>query len=144
MLDGAEFTLVDKDDNPVIIGEDNASNIYTSSQGVVLEAGLNAGTYTLTEIKAPSGYSKLKNPIQIEITATDVKVSGSSDMVTIEKTTDTNEEDIWVIKVKNDTLYDLPSTGGIGIFWYTIGGMLLMMAAALVLYKRKCREVLNK
>ena len=65
-------------------------------------------------------------------------------MVTIEKTTDTNEEDIWVIKVKNDALYDLPSTGGIGIFWYTIGGMLLMMAAALVLYKRKCREVLNK
>lgn len=143
MLDGAEFTLVDSNGNPVILGE-NTTNTYTSVNGVVLEAGLNAGTYTLTEIKAPSGYSKLKDPIQIEITATDVKVSGSSDMVTIAKTTDTNKEDIWVIKVKNDTLYDLPETGGIGIFWYTIGGMLLMMAAALVLYKRKCREVLNK
>ena len=79
------------------------------------------------------------------ITSSDVTLENSSEMVTIEKTTDTNKkEDIWVIKVKNDTLYDLPETGGIGIFWYTIGGMLLMMAAALVLYKRKCREVLNK
>ena len=145
MLDGAEFTLVDKDNNPVIIGEGNVSNTYTSSQGIVLEAGLNAGTYTLTEIKAPSGYLKLKEPIKLVITSSDVTLENSSEMVTIEKTTDTNKkEDIWVIKVKNDTLYDLPSTGGIGIFWYTIGGMLLMMAAALVLYKRKCREVLNK
>lgn len=144
MLDGAEFTLVDKDKNPVIIGENNVSNTYTSSQGVVLEAGLNAGTYTLTEIKAPSGYSKLAEPIQFEVTSTDVRLKTSSDKVIIEKSTDGTAEDMWIIKVKNDALYELPETGGNGIFWYTIGGMLLMMAAALILYKRKCGEVLDR
>ena len=144
MLDGAEFTLVDKDENPVIIGEGNVSNTYTSSQGVVLEAGLNAGTYTLTEIKAPSGYLKLKNPIKLVITSSEVKLEKPSEMVTIEKTKDTNDEDIWIIKVKNDTLYELPSTGGTGIYLYMIGGMMLMLIAIWILYKNKCREVLEK
>ena len=144
LLDGAEFTLVDSNGNPVIIGEDNTSNTYVSDEGIVLEAGLNAGTYTLTEIKAPSGYSKLAEPIQFEVTSTDVRLKTTSDKVIIEKSTDGTAEDMWIIKVKNDALYELPSTGGIGIFWYTIGGMLLMMAAALILYKRKCREVLNR
>ena len=49
-----------------------------------------------------------------------------------------------VIELSNKQLYELPETGGTGIFWYTIGGMLLMMAAALILYKRKCREVLDR
>lgn len=34
-------------------------------------------------------------------------------------------------------IYELPSTGGTGIYWYTIGGMLLMMSASLILYKNK-------
>ncbi|MFR0951721.1 MAG: prealbumin-like fold domain-containing protein [Lachnospiraceae bacterium] len=42
-------------------------------QGVVLEAGLNAGTYTLTEMEAPSGYLKLKNPIKLVITSSEVE-----------------------------------------------------------------------
>jgi len=144
LLDGAEFTLVDSNGNPVIIGEDNTSNTYVSNGGIVLEAGLNAGTYTLTEIKAPSGYSKLAEPIQFEVTSTDVRLKTSSDKVIIEKSTDGTAEDMWIIKVKNDALYELPETGGNGIFWYTIGGMLLMMAAALILYKRQCREVLDR
>ena len=142
MLDGAEFTLVDSNGNPVILGE-NTTNTYTSVNGVVLEAGLNAGTYTLTEIKAPSGYMKLETPIEFVITS-DVKLNTQSDKVSIEKVSDAGAGDVWIIKVKDEPLYDLPETGGIGIFWYTIGGMLLMMAAALILYKRKCREVLDK
>ena len=42
----------------------------------------------------------------------------------------------------NTALYELPSAGGTGIYRYTIGGILLMMAGALVLYKRKRRGVL--
>ena len=38
---------------------------------------------------------------------------------------------------ENTPNYELPSTGGIGTFWYTIGGVLLMMAAALMLYRNK-------
>ena len=46
--------------------------------------------------------------------------------------------------VENIKLYSLPSTGGSGIYWYMIGGMVLMSAAAWILYKNKCREVLGK
>lgn len=55
-----------------------------------------------------------------------------------------NATDGVVINLTNKQLYELPETGGNGIFWYTIGGMLLMMAAALILYKRQCREVLDR
>ena len=49
-----------------------------------------------------------------------------------------------VLKIKNIELYELPSTGGIGTYWYTIGGTLLMMAAALILYKKKHAEEVLK
>ncbi|MFR0951720.1 MAG: hypothetical protein ACLSGK_02345 [Lachnospiraceae bacterium] len=39
---------------------------------------------------------------------------------------------------KNDTLYELPSTGGNGIYWYMIGGMDVMPDSAWILYKNKC------
>ena len=41
------------------------------------------------------------------------------------------------ITVINKDFYKLPSAGGAGIYWYSIGGMLLMMAAVLILYKNK-------
>lgn len=34
-------------------------------------------------------------------------------------------------------LYELPNSGGIGIFWHWIGGTLLLMAAAVLLYRNK-------
>ena len=44
----------------------------------------------------------------------------------------------------NTILYELPSTGGSGIFLYMVGGVLLMMAASPLLYKNKSREVLGR
>lgn len=43
------------------------------------------------------------------------------------------------LTVLNVELYDLPGTGSIGIYWYLIGGTLLMMAAVLILYKKILR-----
>ena len=64
----------------------------------------------------------------------------------------TQKPDMWflttdeknVLTIKNQVVYELPSTGGSGIYRYTIGGALLMMAAALILYRNKSKEVLNK
>ena len=39
----------------------------------------------------------------------------------------------------DDFLYALPHSGGSGIYWYLIGGVLLMMAASLILYKDKLK-----
>ena len=52
------------------------------------------------------------------------------------------ESDTYVYE--NTPVYALPSTGGTGIFLYMIGGMLLMGAAAWILYKNKRREVLKR
>ena len=54
------------------------------------------------------------------------------------------DKTVYTIVVKNEALYELPEAGGLGIYWYTIGGMLFMMAAALILYKNKHGEVLKR
>lgn len=41
------------------------------------------------------------------------------------------------LSIRNTELYELPNSGGIGIYWYSIGGTMLMLAAALILYKSK-------
>ena len=47
-------------------------------------------------------------------------------------------------KFENEVLYDLPSAGGSGIFWYLISGTAFLMAASLILYRMKRKEVLGK
>lgn len=128
-LEGAEFTLTDADGKQIIcqISDEN---------GIVFDGEIDYGTYTLTEIKAPSGYTVLADSIIITVDGKGITVSGN-DKVEV-------AEDGITIIVKNDMLYSLPSTGGSGIYWYSICGMLLMMAAAWILYKNKCREVLVK
>ena len=46
------------------------------------------------------------------------------------------------LSIRNTELYELPNSGGIGIYWYSIGGTMLMLAAALILYiskrQRRC------
>ena len=110
---------------------------------MVLEGIINAGTYTLTEIKAPSGYIKLAESITITVGSdgdNKVRVSGPEGKVTCAK----DDHNVYVITVQNEVIYELPSTGGSGIYWFSICGMLLMMAAAWIIYKNKCREVLVK
>lgn len=130
-LEGATFTLKDAQ---------NQSTEYTSdANGIVFNNNINYGTYTLKEIKAPNGYALLNADITITVDQNGVTVSGS------EKASVSQEEDgTYTIIVKNDMLYSLPSTGGSGIYWFSICGMLFMMAAAWIIYKNKCREVLVK
>ena len=139
-LEGAEFTLKDSDGNIVKIGTNTTGTYISDENGLVLEGDIDYGKYTLTEVKAPQGYTVLKDPIQVTVDENGITVR-ENEKVSYSKS---ESDDVYVITVTNDMLYELPETGGIGIFWYTIGGMLLMMAAALVLYKRKCREVLDR
>lgn len=44
----------------------------------------------------------------------------------------------------NEMFYELPETGGIGTYWYTISGMLLMMGASLILYKNRRRQAVRR
>ena len=93
------------------------------------------GTYVLTEIGAPDGYSVNKTNWTITIQSGNVTISGERS---------TKIGNVLTFYYKNTPLYELPSAGGPGIYWYTIGGMLLMIAGTLVLYKNKRREVLKR
>ena len=137
-LEGAEFTLVDSNEKVVKIGTNTNGTYISDENGLVLEGDIAYGTYTLTEAKAPSGYTKLANPITVTVNDEGITVSGNTN-VTVKTTNNT-----YVITVANDLLYELPHTGGIGIYLYMIGGMLLMFAAVWILYKNKCKEVLEK
>ena len=137
-LEGAEFTLVDSKGNVVKIGTNTTGTYISAANGLVLEGDITYGTYRLTETKAPSGYTKLANPITVTVNDEGITVSGNTN-VTVKTTNNT-----YVITVANDLLYELPHTGGTGIYLYMIGGMLLMFAAVWILYKNKCKEVLEK
>ncbi len=130
---------------------------------------LKPGTYWLYEEKAPSGYRLLPEPIEIQIAQTQdglrVTIDGTlylpdneavtvgSDTLKSVKVTAGSGEAGSDGKIPNDEIeltipnlyfYELPNSGGMGIYWYSIGGMLLMMAAALILYRYKLRgEVLR-
>lgn len=102
---------------------------------------LPTGTYTLKEIKAPTGYVLSSDTYTLQITKTGalktVQLNG-------ENVTPTLKDGKYQILIENAVIYNLPNSGGSGIYWFSICGMLLMMAAAWIIYKNKCREVLVK
>jgi len=105
---------------------------------------LKHGTYYLVETLAPSGYYSLEGPIKIE-----VKVD-TSDNVTVEASmngepitmpmlqqTEAGKYD-WRLKVVNNSGAELPYTGGSGVgAFYVLGGILIMAAALLLWRKRR-------
>lgn len=137
-LKGAEFTLLDNNGNKVTIGTNTNGTYISDESGLVLDGDITCGTYTLTEVKAPSGYTKLADPITVTVNDNGITVSENTN-VKIKKQNNT-----YIITVANNLLYELPHTGGPGIFLYMIGGMLLMGGAAWILYKNKRREVLKR
>lgn len=111
------------------------------ADGVLRFEGLSAGTYTITEIKAPSGYNLLKDPITVTIGFT-APVENSTDCTWTYTGTDvvngTNTNKVTVI---NQAGAELPSTGGAGTaLFYIVGGILAVGAAVLLVTKRRMRN----
>lgn len=139
LLSGAEF-IISRDiisGNRItyygISGEDGEVKWYQEEEHVneVLLNSLTDGVYTMTETKAPDGYSISGSRWKIEIkNGYPISIQHGSKVIVA------NEENIYYIE--NSPLYDLPSAGGPGTFWYTVGGTLLMcLAGMLALYKNK-------
>ena len=95
------------------------------------------GTYTIIETKAPEGYMIHDGGWTLGFDKGLLKTFDGTEVTG-------NATDGVVISLTNKQLYELPHTGGPGIYLFTIGGMLLMGAAAWILYKNKRREVLKR
>lgn len=147
-LKGAIFKLTKNNTEapePTWWGETDENGVvkwYTDSIRTKLFNGtFKDGEYTLTEVRAPAGYIKSEETWTITIEggiATKIISSTGKEI----KTDKLAGKDTYYFK--NTPLYELPSTGGHGIFVYTIGGTLLLMAATLLLYKMKREEVLKR
>lgn len=138
LLKNAEFALYTANDD-YTYEESNlvTGSIKTDSDGRATVNELVPGKYVLKETKAPDGYSLSANVWHVMV-KDDQSVEVKLNEVAVDKSDD------GAFLIENIKLYSLPSTGGSGIYWYMIGGMVLMSAAAWILYKNKCREVLGK
>lgn len=137
LLRNAEFALYTANDNYTYEESNLVTNkIKTGSDGRATVNGLVPGKYVLKETKAPDGYSLSANVWQVLVKddqSVEVRLNGYK--------VDTEDGAFFIENIK---LYSLPSTGGSGIYWYMISGMVLMSTAAWILYKNKCKEVLGK
>lgn len=109
-----------------------ATVFETPDKGNFVIAGLDADTYYLEEIKAPDGYNRLKEPVNVVITAN--IASGK----TVTATITYNETATGTVRIENQTGVELPSTGGIGTtVFYVIGGLLMGVAVVLLVTRKK-------
>lgn len=156
LLGGAEFTLTRKDEEkPCYYGKsENGSGIiawwinkddYDNYEKEI--PYIPDGEYILKEEKAPNGYMKSEITWEIVIENLElISIKDSKGNIINPKVSSTRaleKESVFVFV--NTPVYELPSAGGPGIYWYTLSGALLMMGAALIVYKQqRKREVLLK
>lgn len=107
---------------------------------------LSDGKYVLEETQAPVGYQK--SDIKWYITIEEYQLKSITDengnSIPVSEQSTRAAEEAKTYLYENTPLYDLPSAGGSGIFWYLISGTAFLMAASLILYRMKRKEVLGK
>lgn len=152
-LSGAKFVLYRKDGTDKkyyaklaggkidgwVTNQSDATTLETTGTGDISIEGLNVGTYYLEETEAPAGYNKLTGPIEVEITATTSATSGS-ETVQYKNSSETSYTPATdaTVNVLNSAGTQLPSTGGIGTtLFYVIGGVLMAVAAVLLVTKKR-------
>lgn len=129
-LKGAEFTVTDASGNAVtyIDAKGNlhaGGKVVSDDAGWVYVNGLKAGTYTVTETKAPSGYQKVE-PFEVVLSKDTAK--GDTDATaSITETNFANAEEKTDPKVGQ-----LPTTGGSGTIMLTAGGVLLIVGGSAI------------
>lgn len=157
-LNGAVFELYKVSNGQA---EQKASYTATSADGLItswteVATGggvscklLPTGNYILKEKTAPDGYRKSEVEWNITIDENNVFITDNQSKPVYQLTSDEIkkhelEENVIYFAFDNVMAYDLPSTGGPGIYWYMLGGVLLMMAGSLLVYKKRRGEVLRR
>ena len=136
--------LKDAEGKPVL-----QNNLVVSQiNGKLVILGLKEGTYYLKEVKAPSGYNALTQPIEF-IAGDDIRpfsifadVDGNVADIQEEDGIHTeNRYDLTHTVVHNSKGVVLPSTGGMGTFWLITIGTILAIGFAVFLITHKKMSV---
>ena len=124
----------------------DATIFVPNSSGHIVVKGLEDDAYSLTEIATDKGYVLLKDAVKIVIKTAEngqceqcgTKLLTASATVNGKDVTMTDGNAIVPLTVVNNPGFDLPKTGGYGVWMYTVGGVLLLGAAAfIVIHSRK-------
>lgn len=136
-ISGVEFELY-KANESWEKGDKVKDNIVSGESGKFSLEKLLPGRYLLVETKAGTGYSLPADPWRIEISSTgkDVKVYKTN-------TTEIQPTTTGLMKayqIENARIYSLPSSGGPGIYGFTISGVAFITAALLLFINNKRKE----
>ncbi len=120
------------------------TTMITNGDGLAFMKGLDVGTYTLVETKTATGYVLDDTPITITIT--DADVNGIVDASPAGAIYSPSGTDGYVKTTITNTKgnYNLPQTGGIGTWVFTICGLLVMVIAVVILMMSSKRRRTNK
>lgn len=159
LLNGATYTLSLNPEFTNQIVTNVTSSTIDNQKGQMLFTGLGVGTYYLKETKAPEGYKLSDEVFTINIAKTEfdglysMTITSSTNQSEVpgqklfQVTAPSSNDNLTVLvrevslSVLDEILYTLPKTGGSGVYVYTIGGILLMIAGALLLYKNKNKKI---
>ena len=105
---------------------------------------LEDGTYTLKEVRSPDGYVITTDTTIViqngEITSDNVDGKDAELIGTASVSEETGNK-VYTVSIKNHPGTALPNTGGSGTLLYTLGGIGLIMASALMyIFRMRRRE----
>ena len=141
-LAGAEFNLKQGEDTLKFVkdgsvyrlplteqeADEKASvTLVTDKNGLIMIKGLDLGTYTLVETKAPDGYELPADPETVITLADDADDSGKPDGIL-----NNDSDGTFETTVVNTKPGIIPVTGGVGTALFTIFGLLLMSGAVIL------------
>lgn len=154
-LQGAEFQLL-RDGTPIatytfdengdrVLNSNNGLTAVTNEDGIAYLLGIDEGTYTLKETKAPNGYILPEEGLELVITDADEEgnVDGNATYTLGGKELDVFEDiadgSVATATIENSKGFNLPRTGGAGTWMFAVGGILIMagMATAFVKLRKK-------
>ena len=123
----------------------DATTFIPNAQGHIVVKGLEDDTYSLTETATDKGYVLLKDAIKIVIkTAVNGQCEQcSAKLLTASATVNgkdagmTDGNAIVPLTVVNNPGFGLPKTGGYGMWMFTIGGVILLGAAAFIVIRSR-------
>ena len=122
-----------------------ATTFIPNAQGHIVVKGLEDDTYSLTETATDKGYVLLKDAVKIAIKTAEsgqcekcgAKLLTASATVNGKDASMTDGNAIVPLTVVNNPGFDLPKTGGYGTWMFTVGGVLLLGAAAFIVTRSR-------